>query len=232
MANYVLVHGSFQGSWIWQPTAKVLREAGHAVYVPTLDGCAERRHQIRPGITIATQAQEVADLMFYEDISDVILAGTSTGGLVVCKVAELARDRIKHIFFVDALAPQPGEKVTDIVQRNPDSAPMATTDLTRGPTREELENRLFADLEPELRAWAVDRVTMHPIEATDAPGELDGFWAQQWPATVINCRLSVNPPEAHQRRTAEKLNANWYELDAGHYPMLSHHAELGRLLLA
>ena len=28
MANYVLVHGSFQGAWIWQPTAKILRDAG------------------------------------------------------------------------------------------------------------------------------------------------------------------------------------------------------------
>lgn len=232
MANYVLVHGSFQGAWIWQPTAKILREAGHNVYMPTLDGCGERSKQIRPGITIATQAQEVADLMFYEDIDDVLLAGTSTGGLVVAKVADLVRDRIKHIFFVDALAPQPGQKVSDIVQRNPDSTPMVTTELTRGPTRVEMMDRLFADLEPELRTWAVDRCTMHPLEASDAPGELDSFWAQEWPATVINCRLSVNPPEAHQRATADKLNAAWYELDAGHYPMLSHPAELSKLLLA
>jgi pimeloyl-ACP methyl ester carboxylesterase len=93
-------------------------------------------------------------------------------------------------------------------------------------------DRLFADLEPELRTWAVDRCTMHPLEASDAPGELDSFWAQEWPATVVNCRLSVNPPEAHQRATADKLNAAWYELDAGHYPMLSHPAELSKLLLS
>ena len=73
MANYVLVHGSYQGGWIWQPTAEKLRAAGHRVYAPTLDGCGERASQIRPGITIATQGKEVADLMFYEDLSDVIL---------------------------------------------------------------------------------------------------------------------------------------------------------------
>ena len=231
MANFVLVHGSFQGGWIWKPTAEELRRRGHAVYAPTLDGCGERRHLIRPGITIAAQAREVADMLFYEDLRDVALVATSTGGLVVCKTAELARERISRLAFVDALAPQPGERVSDIVQRGADAPPMPTTDLTRGPTREELENRLFADLEPALRSWAVDRCTPHPIEASDAPGELDGFWAQEWPGTrVVRCRLSANPPEAHQRRTAERLNAQWLELDAGHYPMLSHPRELADML--
>jgi pimeloyl-ACP methyl ester carboxylesterase len=229
MSIFVLVHGSYQGGWIWKPTAECLRDAGHRVYAPTLDGCGEHRHQIRPGITIASQAQEVADLLFYEDLWEVVLVGTSTGGLVVCKVAELARERISRIVFVDALAPQPGERVSDIVIRSPDR-PLLTTDLTRGPSRDEVENRMFANLEPESKAWAMARYTMHPIGASDAPGELDGFWAQSWPATVIRCRRSVNPSQAHQRRTAEKLNASWHELDAGHYPMLSHPEELAELL--
>ena len=66
----------------------------------------------------------------------------------------------------------------------------------------------------------------------DAPGELDAFWAQEWPNTrVIRCTLSQNPPEAHQRRTAETLNADWHEMEAGHYPMLSHPDELVGLLV-
>lgn len=170
-------------------------------------------------------------MLFYEDLRDIVLVGTSTGGLVICKIAELARDRISRVAFVDALAPQPGELVSNIVQRGPNAPPIPTTGLTRGPSREEMENRLFADLEPDLRAWAVDRATPHPVEASDAPGELDAFWAQEWPNTrVIRCRLSQNPPEAHQRRTAEKLNAFWHEMDAGHYPMLSHPEELAELL--
>ena len=170
MATFVLVHGSFQGGWIWKPTAEVLRSQGHTVYAPSLDGCGERSKLIRPGITIAAQGQEVADFLFYEDLKDIVLVGTSTGGLVICKIAELARERISRIAFVDALAPQPGERVSNIVQRGPNAPPIPTTGLTRGPTREEMENRHFADLEPELRAWAVDRATPHPVEASDAPG--------------------------------------------------------------
>src|SRR6266571_5944153 len=60
MATYVLLHGAYQGGWIWQPVATRLRAAGHTVYAPTLDGCGERAHLLRPGITVGTQAQEIA----------------------------------------------------------------------------------------------------------------------------------------------------------------------------
>ena len=229
MSVFVLVHGLFQGGWIWKHTAQHLRAQGHTVYAPTLDGCGERRHHVRHGITIATQAEEIADFMCYEDLRDVVLVGTSTGGLVVCKTAELARERINRLVFVDALVPQPGEKVSDIVDSSK-ASPMVTTELTMGATPDVAKTQAFSDLEGEIREWAVERYTMHPIEAYDAPGELDEFWAQSWAATVIWCRLSTNPPEAHQRRTSEKLGGEWHEMDAGHYPMLSHPVELSNLL--
>jgi hypothetical protein len=47
---------------------------------------------------------------------------------------------------------------------------------------------------------------------------------------VIWCRRAVNPGEAHQRRAAERLKAKWFELDTGHYPMLSMPEELTALL--
>ena len=232
MTTFVLVHGSFQGGWIWNPTAAALRKAGHTVFAPTMDGCGERRHALRHGITVTTAARELADLMQYYDLSDVTLAGTSSGGMVIAKTAELARDRIRRLFFVDALAPQEGESTSRIVQRKPDALPYETTEFARGPGRKDLAERLFKDFPPALREWAIERATPHPNGLNDAaPGELDAFWAQPWPdATVIYCRGSENPPEAHQRRTAERLKAKWVEMDADHYPMLTKGEDLARLL--
>jgi pimeloyl-ACP methyl ester carboxylesterase len=88
MTTFVLVHGSYQGGWIWQHAAARLRSAGHTVYAPTMDGCAERRHQLRPGIDTSTYVAQIADLLFYEDLRDVVLVGTSSGGMVVCGAAE------------------------------------------------------------------------------------------------------------------------------------------------
>jgi pimeloyl-ACP methyl ester carboxylesterase len=229
MATYVLVHGAYQGGWIWKLIAERLRAAGHVVYAPTLDGCAERHHQVRAGITIASHAQEVADFLFYEDLQKVVLVGTSSGGMVICKAADQARDRIGRLVYVDALALYPGEEVSKIVTR---AASPEITELTIGPTRADVLQRLFADLAPELRAWALARYTPHPLAALEAPMPPTTFWDHAWPAIVIRCRRAANPPEAHQRRTAERLRATWHEMDTGHYPMLSEPAELARLLLA
>jgi pimeloyl-ACP methyl ester carboxylesterase len=223
MATFVLIHGAYQGGWIWKPVAGRLRAAGHVVYAPTLDGCAERKHQLRPGITVGSHAQEVADLLFYEDLRDIVLVGTSSGGIVICRTAELAAERIARLVFVDALALLPGERIADIVKR---PAPMKT-ELATGPTREDAEGRMFSDLDP---AWALARYTLHPIAAMDAPMELKDFWDRPWKASVIRCRRAANPPEAHQRRTAERLRAPYSEMDTGHYPMLSQPEELTRLL--
>ncbi len=227
MSTYVLVHGAYQGGWIWGPVADRLSQAGHEVHRPTLDGCGERSGALRSGITTESHGAELAQLLFYEDLSDVILVGTSSGGMVVCRTAELARERIAKLVFVDALALVDGEKVPDIV--GPPSG--TTSDHATGPTRHDAETRLFADLEPELRAWTLDRMTLHPVKALQQPVELGDFWEQSWPASVIYCRQSTNPPEAHQRRTAERLRATWDELDTGHYPMLSTPDELAGLLL-
>jgi len=228
MAIFVLVHGSYQGGWIWQRVANRLRAAGHQVYAPSLDGCAERKGTVRPGITTETQADEVAQLLFYEDLKDVVLTGTSSGGMVVCRVAELMRERIARLALVDALALFSGEKIRDIVTRSTAVA----GGLTAGPSREDAANRLFADLDPETRAWALDRYTQHPIGIYEQPVKLDSFWSQSWKADVIWCRRAPNPGEAHQRRAAQRLNAKWAELDTGHYPMLRMPDELTRLLLA
>ncbi|MBV9203484.1 MAG: hypothetical protein JOY83_27855, partial [Alphaproteobacteria bacterium] len=133
-----------------------------------------------------------------------------------------------RLVFVDALALLDGERIRDIVQRST----AVPSGLAAGPTREDAETRLFAGLDPRTRAWALDRYTLHPIGIYENPVKLDNFWNQQWPATVIWCRRAANPGEAHQRRTAEKLNARWHELDTGHYPMLSVPDELTALLTA
>ena len=169
----------------------------------------------------------MAQLLFYENLRDVVLVGTSSGGMVIVKAAELARDRIARLVFVDALALLPGEEVGKIVNR---PAPNERTDVATGPTRADAEKRLFADLDPERRAWALARYTLHPAAALDAPMEPTSFWEQKWRATVIRCKRAANPPESHQRRTAERLGGPYHEMDTGHYPMLSQPDELTRLL--
>ncbi len=227
MANIVLLHGAYQGGWIWTRVSPYLRAAGHTVFTPTLDGCGERRHALRPGIDTESQAAEVAEMLFFEDLTDVILVGTSCGGMIACRVAELARDRIARVVLADALALFNGEAVSDHVQR-----PTAiTTDIGTGPSYEDASNRMFASLTGETKEWALARYTPHPVAAMAAPVKLDSFWQQSWNASVIYCTQAPNPGLAHQKRAAETLKARWYELETGHYPMLTEPEALAKLIL-
>jgi pimeloyl-ACP methyl ester carboxylesterase len=227
MTNIVLVHGSYQGGWIWQRVAHELRAAGHTVHAPTLDGCGERRHQLRPGIDTTVHATEIAELLFYEDMRDVVLVGTSSGGMVVTRAAEQMHDRVARIVLVDALALFSGERTRDIVNR---SAP-PPFGLAAGPSREEAAAGLFADLDQATRDWVLDRYTPHPVGCSMTPVKLTDFWDRSWDASVVWCKQAPNPGEAHQRRAAERLKARWYEMDTGHYPMLTMPEELTRLII-
>jgi pimeloyl-ACP methyl ester carboxylesterase len=228
MASIVLLHGAYQGGWVWRDVKARLTAAGHTVFAPTLDGCAERRHALRPGITTETHGAEIAELLFFEDLRDVVLVGTSSGGMVVCATAERARDRISRLVFVDALALFDGESIGDIVNR----AARVTTDLASGPSPEDAANRMFASLNDPLKTWALERYTPHPVGAMNDKVRLPSFWQQPWKASVIWCKQAPNPGHAHQRRCAEKLGATWQELDTGHYPMLTASDELSRLITA
>jgi pimeloyl-ACP methyl ester carboxylesterase len=199
---------------------------GHTVFSPTMEGCAERRHQLRAGIETSTYVAEVAGLLFYEDLNDVVLVGTSSGGMVVCGAAEAMRHRVGRLVLVDALALFNGERTRDIVKR----ATTGPVGLASGPSREDAEKGLFADLDPATREWVLDRYTPHPVGCSEIPVRLTDFWDQRWKATVIWCRNAPNPGEPHQRRAAARLQAKWRELDTGHYPMLSMPDELTAML--
>ena len=216
MSTILLIHGAYQGGWVWRPTAKILRAQGHEVFAPTLDGCAERQHQLRPGITVDSHADELAELLRFEDLHDVTLVGTSSGGMVLCRLAELARSRVARIVLADALALFDGEKISDFVTRSPP----VNTEVGTGPSVEHARDRLFAELDPQMREWALERYTLHPIAVMEESVTLNRFWQERWDATVIWCRHSANPARSHQERAAKTLNAQWHELDTGHYPML------------
>ncbi len=132
--------------------------------------------------------------------------------------AEQARERVGRVVFADALALMNGERIADFVKR-----PSAvSTPLATGPSRADAEGRMFKDLEPAVREWALARYTAHPIAAMDAPVQLDQFWDQTWQATVIRCLRAANPPEAasapHRGKAARKMvrAGHWALSDAQH----------------
>ncbi len=225
--TFILFHPCFMGGWAWKPVADRLHAQGHAAYYPSLDGCGDRTSSLRPGITVATQAREIAHLMYMEDIRDVHLVGTSTGALVACAVAAQARERVSRITFVDAVVLKPGQRLRDAWPER-DMKPF-DSDGVSIPIRLALHG--YEGCDPATIDWAQQRATPMPHAVMNEPMEDSGFWRQQWRTTVICCTKSTNPGEAHQRLTAQRLGSEWRELATGHYPFLSVPDQLTSMLV-
>lgn len=109
MTNYVLVHGGWQGGWVFQSLARQLRAAGHEVFVPTLTGLGERSHLVNMPITLGTHITDVVNLIVFESLSNVVLVGHSYGGMVITGVADQLADRICTLVYLDAIVPGNGD---------------------------------------------------------------------------------------------------------------------------
>ena len=105
MTTFVLVPGMWLGGWAWQDVTEELRAAGHRVYPVTLTGLGERVHLGGPQVNLDTQAADVANLLRYEDLHDVVLVGHSFGGTVITAAADQVSERIAHLVYVDTVIP-------------------------------------------------------------------------------------------------------------------------------
>ena len=101
MATFVLVPGFWLGGWAWRVVAEPLRAAGHTVYPVTLTGLGERVHLGGPQVNLDTHIADVVNLVRYEDLHDVVLAGHSYAGTVIAGVADQTPERIARLVYVD-----------------------------------------------------------------------------------------------------------------------------------
>ena len=109
MANFFLVHGAWHGGWCWQRVSALLQKDGHCVHAVTLTGLGERAHLLSPAITLDTHIDDVINLIKAEELGEVVLAVHSYAGMIGTAVADRLGQRLKHLVYVDAVLPKPGE---------------------------------------------------------------------------------------------------------------------------
>ena len=232
MRPFLLVHGSFSGGWNWKFLAPLLRAAGHDVYTPTLTGLGANTHMVQATrISLATHIDDVANTLFYEDLSDVVLVGHSYAGMIITGVAVKAPKRLAHLVYFDAYLPREGESERDLWP--PDQLAKYHEDVAAGRWfREPLSPAFLGITDPALAQWVQERLTPHPLSTYEDPPPAGTSESAAIPGTYIHCtRGPIAQWTAAFANRARELGWTGYTLDAGHDAQFTHPKELAELLL-
>ena len=217
MATFVIVHGAWGGAWSWNKfVVPMLREAGQTVFAATLTGLGERSHLSSPEVSLDTHIQDVVNILFYEDLTDVILVGHSYGGNVITGVADRVPERLQQLVYLDAATPVDGE---------------ASGDSWPG-RREQIEEQarqsgdgwqiqpgpVPLDQPTEITDWARPRRSPMPIKTLLTPLKL-ARGETTLPRAFVYCTLGKEPGSPQAARAERvKNDPRWrfFELNTGH----------------
>lgn len=112
MSIFVVVHGAWHTGKEMEPTAAVIRAAGHQVFTPTIAGN-------RPGdaktIGLDEAIQSIVTYIVDLDLRDIVLVGHSYGGMIITGVADRIANRVRRLVYWNAFVPNNGECLNDMV---------------------------------------------------------------------------------------------------------------------
>ena len=234
MATFVLVHGGGHGGWCYGRVARLLREAGHLVYAPSLTGLAERKHLLSADIDLDTHITDIVSLLDYEDLSDVILVGHSYGGMVITGVADRAGERIARLVYLDAAHPRNGESLADVApgMMSLSQSELFVVDgveLVLSPESKAMP--LMGVTDPADFAWMISKITPQPWKTfTQKLNLKDEAAVRRLPRTSINCSQALRSSEAGARE--RQLDGDQlFEIDTGHDLMITEPRAVADMLL-
>jgi pimeloyl-ACP methyl ester carboxylesterase len=224
--DFVLVHGAWGGSWMWSRVARLLREAGHDVFTPSLTGIGERVHLASPQVDLALHTQDVLQVMAHERLSGVVLVGHSYGGMVVTGVADQAAARVASLVYLDAFVPEDGQALVDLAR--PEMR--AALEAEKGWQLPALPPQRQGMTDPAEIAWLEGRRGPQPLGTFTQKVSTRGRYTG--PRSYIFC--SGYTPSTFSA-TAAKVRADpawrYHELPTHHYPQVSMPQETAALLL-
>ncbi len=228
--TFVLVHGSWHGGWCWRHVADLLEKSGHKVYAPTLTGLGERSHLMSGLITLDTHVTDVANVIKWENLDNVVLVGHSYAGFVVSGVAEKALPSISSIVFLDAFLPDNGQRVVDLTP--PELKANALKAAERNEVGRPVPPAKTFHVNEKDQTWVDAKMTPQPTFVSLQPIVLTGAREKIAKKTYIRATSS---PSAVFDNYLEKLKSDpaWrtYSVPCGHDVMVDMPERLSEILI-
>jgi pimeloyl-ACP methyl ester carboxylesterase len=232
---YVLVHGAWQGPYVWDVVRADLEKKGNKVIVVELPGHGNDK---APTHTLSLDAYSDKVIQSLSKVDGkVILVGHSMGGMVITHVAEKAANRINRLVYVGAFLPASGQALTDLAYSDPDSklgpnlVPSAD-ELTLDVKKEHLVNLFINDGTQATKNLVISNYRAEPaipftnkVTLTDENfGAVDKVYIKTLQDVVIS-------PGLQSRMIAAAGIKTVLEVNSSHSPFLSQPHKLSELLL-
>ena len=241
MADFLLVPGAWHGGWCWRRVVQALTAAGHRAHAVTLTGVGERAHLMSSAITLETHISDVIHAIEMEEMEQVVLAVHSYGGMIGTAIADRHGSRLRHLVYVDAIVPKPGESWSSTHSSAMREARMAAAQASLDFSFPPPDPSVFG-LAGEDCEWVKRRQTPQPGHTYNSILQFDPLRVAAIPRTFVNC---TQPAIATIDGIRPRLSDNQFwdgawqagggarvvELKTGHDPMVSAPQDLTRILL-
>jgi pimeloyl-ACP methyl ester carboxylesterase len=219
--TFVLVHGAWHGGWCWQKVAAILRGRGHVVLTPTQTGLGERSHLLSISITLDTFVADVANVLKWENLTDVVLVGHSFAGSTISGVADRMRERVRALIYVDAAMLENGETPFSKLPKDVvEARTKAAQQISGGVSLPAPPASAFGVTDPAQAAWLEARLTPHPFGTFVSPLKLANKVGNGLPATYVVCVDPIYAPLQASRDWVRRFGWTIREINSGHDAMV------------
>lgn len=238
MTDIVLIHGAWQGGWVWTEITPGLSASGYRCHAVDLPGSAPDVAD-RASITFADQVAFLKDLLSGID-GPVIVVGHSGGGLAASQIAEEMPGRVAGVVYIAGMMLPDGTRFTEIVDDCRTQEPSA---VGIWPRLDHLEGMsavpaaaaidiFYHDCDPGAAAAAAAKLTPQSNAARDVSPHVTAARFGTVPRVYIEALYDRSVVPAVQRRMQDLVpGAAVRRIETGHAPMLANPERLTELLL-
>ena len=223
MATFLLVHGGFCGSWVWERTTPALEAGGHRVATIDLPSSGPTADDLRD---LAADRAAVHSALDSFD-GDVVLVGHSGGGMVLAELAD--HPKVEHSVYVAALHPQKGQSVADLLGGQMPGWMVVRDDgaVQVNDDAEVVRQALCADVEADYFAREVHpRYLLTSLSSLQSPSAAP---KRTHLASYVVCEQDQAIPVGAQEAMASTFD-KVQRLPSSHAPMLSMPERLAEVL--
>jgi pimeloyl-ACP methyl ester carboxylesterase len=233
----VLVHGAWQGPYVWDQTKADLEAAGYHVSVVSLPGHGD---DVTPAYQISLQGYvDLVKAVVNSYDEPVILVGHSLGGAIITQTASEIPQKISKLVYIAGFIPESGKSVLDYAQMDTKSLLGPSIRLSENQTQAAIADpevnlpKIFCqDATDEQKKFLIGHYKAEPTIPMGTPLHYDSAsYNAAGKKYYIYTKADNTITYGFQQKMATDAGiTDTFIIDAGHSPFISKSSELTSLL--